>query len=451
VDEINPYKPSSTLINIHQPPSTQFYTMKILILGSGGREHTFAWKIAQSKRCSQLFIAPGNAGTSSCGQNVALDPLDFAAVGQFVLQSAIDMVLVGPEEPLVRGIWDYFQENEKLKDIPVIGPSKAGAVLEGSKAWSKKFMERHHIPTAAYREFTTADIEEGVAYLSQQSLPIVLKADGLAAGKGVVICQSHSEAINEFRAMLDGKFGPAGERVVVEAFLDGIEFSVFVLTDGKTYKILPEAKDYKRIGEGDTGPNTGGMGAVSPVPFVDQIMWEKVEQRIIAPTVTGLRKEKIIYKGFIFFGLIKVAGEPFVIEYNCRMGDPETEVVVPRLKNDLVQLLENCAKGTLGRVRIRTDKKTATTIFLVSGGYPDHYEKGKTITGLDQVKDGFAFHAGTAFQGEKVLTHGGRVIAMTSLAKEMSAALRKSRRNAKQVQFEGKYYRRDIGKDLEGM
>lgn len=425
--------------------------MKILILGSGGREHTFAWKIAQSKRCSQLFIAPGNAGTASCGQNVALDPLDFAAVGQFVLESAIDMVLVGPEEPLVRGIWDYFQEHEKLKDIPVIGPSKAGAVLEGSKAWSKKFMERHHIPTAAYREFTAADIEEGVAYLSQQPLPIVLKADGLAAGKGVVICQSHSEAINEFRAMLDGKFGPAGERVVVEAFLDGIEFSVFVLTDGKTYKILPEAKDYKRIGEGDTGPNTGGMGAVSPVPFVDQVMWEKVEQRIIAPTVKGLRKEKIIYKGFIFFGLIKVAGEPFVIEYNCRMGDPETEVVVPRLKNDLVQLLENCAKGTLGRVRIRTDKKTATTIFLVSGGYPDHYEKGKTITGLDQVKDGFAFHAGTAFQGEKVLTHGGRVIAMTSLAKEMSGALRKSRRNAKQVQFEGKYYRRDIGKDLEGM
>jgi len=425
--------------------------MKILILGSGGREHTFAWKIAQSKRCSKLFIAPGNAGTAAHGQNVALDPLDFAAVGQFVLLSSIDMVLVGPEEPLVRGIWDYFQEHESLKHIPVIGPSKAGAVLEGSKAWSKKFMERHRIPTAAYREFTADDIEEGVRYLAQHPLPIVLKADGLAAGKGVVICQSHAEAENEFRAMLDGKFGAAGDRVVVEAFLDGIEFSVFVLTDGKNYKILPEAKDYKRIGEGDTGPNTGGMGAVSPVPFVDEAMWEMVEQRIIAPTVKGLRKEKIVYKGFIFFGLIKVAGEPFVIEYNCRMGDPETEVVLPRLKNDLVQLLDNCAKGTLGRIRIRTDKKTATTIFLVSGGYPDHYEKGKTITGLEQVKGGFAFHAGTRFQDEKVLSNGGRVLAMTSLAKDLSSALRKSKRNAKAVQFQGKYYRRDIGKDLEGL
>jgi len=425
--------------------------MNILILGSGGREHTFAWKIAQSKRCSQLFIAPGNAGTAAHGQNVALDPLDFVAVGHFVLQAAIDMVLVGPEEPLVKGIWDYFQEHESLKHIPVIGPSKAGAVLEGSKAWSKKFMERHQIPTAAYREFTAADIEEGVRYLAQHPLPIVLKADGLAAGKGVVICQNHAEAENEFRAMLEGKFGAAGERVVVEAFLDGIEFSVFVLTDGKNYKILPEAKDYKRIGEGDTGPNTGGMGAVSPVHFVDEAMWEKVEQRIIAPTVKGLRKEKIVYKGFIFFGLIKVDGEPFVIEYNCRMGDPETEVVLPRLKNDLVQLLENCAKGTLGRVRIRTDKKTATTIFLVSGGYPDHYEKDKIITGLELVKGGFAFHAGTRFQDEKVLSNGGRVLAMTSLAKDLSGALRKSKRNAKAVQFQGKYYRRDIGKDLEGL
>ena len=425
--------------------------MNILLLGSGGREHTFAWKLAQSKRCSQLFIAPGNAGTAACGQNVALDPLDFEAVGQFVLQSAIDMVLVGPEEPLVRGIWDYFQEYEKLKLIPVIGPSKAGAVLEGSKAWSKKFMERHKIPTAAYREFTAVDVEKGVQYLAQHPLPIVLKADGLAAGKGVVICQDHAEAETEFRAMLDGKFGEAGDRVVVEAFLDGIEFSVFVLTDGKTYKILPEAKDYKRIGEGDTGPNTGGMGAVSPVPFVDEAMWEKVEQRIIAPTVKGLRKEKIVYKGFIFFGLIKVDGEPFVIEYNCRMGDPETEVVLPRLKNDLVQLLENCAKGTLGRVRIRSDKKTATTIFLVSGGYPDQYAKGKMITGLEQVKDGFAFHAGTRLEAGKVSTNGGRVIALTSLGKDITSALRKSRRNAKVVHFDGKYYRRDIGKDLEGM
>ncbi len=425
--------------------------MNILLLGSGGREHTFAWKMAQSKRCSKLFIAPGNAGTATCGQNVALNPLDFAQVGQFVLTSAIDMVVVGPEEPLVRGIWDYFQEQESLKHIPVIGPSKAGAMLEGSKAWSKKFMERHHIPTAAYREFTASELESALQYVAQQPLPIVLKADGLAAGKGVVICQNHEEAARELREMLHGKFGAASERVVVEAFLDGIEFSVFVLTDGKTYKILPEAKDYKRIGERDSGPNTGGMGAVSPVPFVDAAMWEKVEQRIIAPTIKGLRKEKIIYKGFIFFGLIRVGAEPYVIEYNCRMGDPETEVVLPRLKNDLVQLFENCAKGTLGRVRIRTDKRFATTVFLVSGGYPEHYEKGKEITGLEQVKNGIAFHAGTQMQHEKVLTNGGRVIALTSLAKDLSAALRKSRRNAKVIQYEGKYYRRDIGKDLEEM
>ena len=425
--------------------------MIILLLGSGGREHTFAWKMAQSKRCSRLFIAPGNAGTATCGENVALDPLDFDAVGQFVLQNGVEMVVVGPEEPLVRGIWDYFQETEALKNVPVIGPSKAGAVLEGSKAWSKKFMERHKIPTAAYREFTAEGLEEGVLYLKQQPLPIVLKADGLAAGKGVVICQSHQEAEQEFRAMLDGKFGAAGDRVVIEAFLSGIEFSVFVLTDGKTYKILPEAKDYKRIGERDTGPNTGGMGAVSPVPFVDETMWQKVEERIIAPTVKGLRKEKIVYKGFIFFGLIEVQGEPFVIEYNCRMGDPETEVVLPRLKNDLVQLFENCAKGTLGRVRIRADKKFATTIFLVSGGYPDHYEKGKIMAGLDQVKGSLSFHAGTRVQGNEVVTNGGRVLALTSLAKDMAGALRKSRRNAKVVQFEGKYYRRDIGKDLENM
>ncbi len=425
--------------------------MIILLLGSGGREHTFAWKMAQSKRCSRLFIAPGNAGTSTCGENVQIDPLDFNAVGRFVLENKVEMVVVGPEEPLVRGIWDYFQENEALKNIPVIGPSKAGAVLEGSKAWSKKFMQRHKIPTAAYREFTAAELESGVEYLRQHPLPIVLKADGLAAGKGVVICEKHKVAEQEFRDMLDGKFGAAGERVVVEEFLTGIEFSVFVLTDGKTYKILPEAKDYKRIGEKDTGPNTGGMGAVSPVPFVDDTMWQKVEERIIAPTVKGLRKEKIVYKGFIFFGLINVGGEPYVIEYNCRMGDPETEVVLPRLKNDLVQLFENCAKGTLGRVRIRADKKIATTIFLVSGGYPDHYEKGKVMSGLDQVKGSFAFHAGTRRQSDEVLTHGGRVLALTSLGKDLKSALRKSRRNAKVVQFDGKYYRRDIGKDLEAL
>ena len=381
---------------------------------------------------------------------MSLNPLDFEAVGKFCLDNQISMLVVGPEEPLVRGIWDYFQENEKLRDIPVIGPSKAGAVLEGSKAWSKQFMQRYKIPTAAYREFTGENVEEGLQYLQKHPLPIVLKADGLAAGKGVVICQSHAEAEREFRDMLGGKFGSAGHRVVVEEFLTGIEFSVFVLTDGKNYKILPEAKDYKRIGEGDTGPNTGGMGAVSPVPFVDELMWQKVEERIIRPTVKGLRKESITYKGFIFLGLIKVEGEPFVIEYNCRMGDPETEVVLPRLKNDLVTLFDNCAKGTLGRVKIRADKRTATAIFLVSGGYPGDYHKGKVITGLDKIKGSMAFHAGTATPASpgECVTSGGRVIAITSLGKDIPSAILKSKRNAKVVQYEGKYFRRDIGKDL---
>lgn len=425
--------------------------MKILLLGSGGREHAFAWKLTQSKRCSKLFIAPGNAGTHQLGQNVPISPLDFPAVEKFVLENQIEMVVVGPEEPLVRGIWDYFQDRPQLKNIPVIGPSKAGATLEGSKAWSKKFMLRHKIPTAAYQEFTAENLAEGLDYLKNHSLPIVLKADGLAAGKGVVICESHAEAQEEMKEMLGGKFGESSARVVVEAFLTGIEFSVFVLTDGKTYKILPEAKDYKRIGEGDTGPNTGGMGAVSPVPFVDDEMWEKVETRVIKPTVEGLKKEKIPYKGFIFFGFINVGGDPFVIEYNCRMGDPETEAVLPRLKNDLVTLFENCAKGTLGRVKIRTDKRTATTIVLVSGGYPGDYAKGKIITGLELVKDGIAFHAGTNLlsQGE-CATAGGRVLALTALGKDIPSALRKSNRNAKVIQFEGKNYRRDIGKDLIG-
>jgi phosphoribosylamine--glycine ligase len=423
----------------------------ILLLGAGGREHAFAWKLARSPRCAQLFIGPGNAGTSTCGQNVALNPLDFPAVETFVLANNIDMVVVGPEEPLVRGIWDYFQEREHLKSIPVIGPSKAGAMLEGSKAWSKKFMERHHIPTAAYREFTVETQEEGLEYLRQHDLPIVLKADGLAAGKGVVICQSHDEALEEFREMLGGKFGASSQRVVVEAFLTGIEFSVFVLTDGKNYKILPEAKDYKRIGEGDTGLNTGGMGAISPVPFVDEIMWHKVETQVIQPTIEGLRQEKIPYNGFVFIGLIQVNNEPFVIEYNCRMGDPETEVVLPRLKNDLVTLLDNCARGTLGRVNIRSDQRTAATIFLVSGGYPGDYEKGKVISGLDEVKGSMAFHAGTSTNTNgDVVTAGGRVIAVTSYGKDMSAALQKSRRNAGVIKFEGKNFRRDIGADLEG-
>lgn len=422
--------------------------MHILLLGSGGREHAIAWKLAKSKKCTALYIAPGNAGTATCGQNVALDPLNFEAVGRFVLENAVEMVVVGPEEPLVRGIWDYFQEQEALRHIPVIGPSKAGAVLEGSKAWAKQFMMRHKIPTAAYREFTAPQLDDALAYLRAHSLPVVLKADGLAAGKGVVICQSHAEAEAEIREMLGGKFGSAGDRVVVEQFLSGIEFSVFVLTDGKTYKILPEAKDYKRIGEKDSGPNTGGMGAVSPVPFADEAMWEKVETRIIQPTVKGLRKEKIPYKGFIFFGLIVVNNEPYVIEYNCRMGDPETEVVMPRLKNDLVTLFTHCAKGSLGRVKIKADARAATTVFLVSGGYPGAYEKGKLISGLDQIKGGLAFHAGTMEKNGAVYTNGGRVLALTAYGKDLPSALRKSNRNARVVQFDGKYYRKDIGKDI---
>jgi phosphoribosylamine--glycine ligase len=422
--------------------------MNILLLGSGGREHAIAQKLAQSKHCSQLWIAPGNGGTNKVGKNIAINPLDFEAIGQFALQNKVEMVVVGPEEPLVRGIWDFFKEHPQLQSIPVIGPSKAGAVLEGSKAWAKQFMGRHQIPTAAYREFTGEQQAEGLAYLEQHDLPIVLKADGLAAGKGVVICTKHKDAKTEFKEMLGGKFGTAGHRVVVEQFLTGIEFSVFVLTDGKNYKILPEAKDYKRIGEKDKGPNTGGMGAISPVPFVDEKMWEKVEKRIIEPTVKGLKKEKIPYVGFIFFGLISVQGEPFVIEYNCRMGDPETEVVIPRLKNDLVTLFKKCAKGKLGSARIKTDKRAATAVFLVSGGYPASYEKGKVILGLDEVKGSQVFHAGTRQEGDTIVTDGGRVIAVSSFGKDLKSALRKSNRNAKKIQFEGKYYRRDIGKDV---
>jgi phosphoribosylamine--glycine ligase len=421
----------------------------ILLLGSGGREHAFAWKLARSPRCGQLFIASGNAGTAACGKNIAINPLDFPAVGQFAAENNIDLLVVGPEEPLVRGLWDYFQADERLKNIPFVGPSQAGARMEGSKSWSKKFMQRHKIPTAAYREFNSSSLEEGLQYLKNHPLPIVLKADGLAAGKGVVICQNHKEAAQEFRDMLGGKFGASSELVVVEAFLSGIEFSVFVLTDGKNYKILPEAKDYKRIGEKDTGPNTGGMGAISPVPFVDETMWQKVEERIVKPTIQGLKKEKIPYRGFVFIGLIKVDNEPYVIEYNCRMGDPETEAVLPRLKNDLVTLLDNCARGTLGRVKIKTDPRTAATIVLVSGGYPGDYQKGKVIQGLDKTSGSLIFHAGTAVnEKSEVVSSGGRVIAVTSLGKDIPSALRKSKRNAKLIAFDGKYFRRDIGKDL---
>jgi phosphoribosylamine---glycine ligase len=423
-------------------------THKILLLGSGGREHAFALQLSKSKRCTQLFIAPGNAGTAHCGENVPINPLDFQAIRSFVLQHQITMVVVGPEEPLVLGIWDFFQADPDLSKVLLIGPSRAGAVLEGSKAWAKQFMGRYHIPTAAYREFSTAKLQEGLDYLSKHALPIVLKADGLAAGKGVVICQSIKEAQQEMKEMLSGKFGDASAKVVVEAFLSGIEFSVFVLTDGKNYKILPEAKDYKRIGEGDKGPNTGGMGAVSPVPFADALMWQKVEDRIIVPTIKGLRKEKIPYVGFVFFGLIVVEGNPYVIEYNCRMGDPETEVVLPRLKNDFVQLLHACATGKLKQIVIKQDKKTATTVMLVSKGYPGAYEKGKLIEGLDTTKGSIILHAGTKMSEGSVLTNGGRVVAVTSFGKDIPSALRKSYSNARKIKFEGRYFRRDIGKDL---
>lgn len=421
---------------------------KILLLGSGGREHAFALKLGKSKKCQALFIAPGNAGTAACGENVPINPLDFDAVAQFVRENAITMVVVGPEEPLVRGIQDYFQASPDLKDILLIGPSMAGAMLEGSKAWAKAFMGRHGIPTAAYREFTRATLAEALAYLDSHALPVVLKADGLAAGKGVVICDKKEAAKKEVKAMLSGKFGEASETVVMESFLSGIEFSVFALTDGKNYQILPEAKDYKRIKDGDKGPNTGGMGAVSPVPFVDAAMWEKVEQQIIIPTINGLRKEKITYHGFVFFGLIVVDGDPFVIEYNCRMGDPETEVVFPRLKNDLVDLLQACAKGRLKNVKIRTEPKVATTIMLVSGGYPGDYEKGKKIEGITDTRNCLVLHAGTKSNGADIVTNGGRVIAVTALGKTIPDALKKAYRNVRKIKFDGRFYRKDIGKDL---
>jgi phosphoribosylamine--glycine ligase len=422
--------------------------MNILLLGSGGREHALAWKLTRSKRCSRLYIAPGNAGTAAHGENVALDPLDFAAVGRFVLEKGVDMVVVGPEEPLVRGIADYFRQEAPLRDVALIGPSGAGAQLEGSKAWAKQFMHRHGVPTAAYREFGTDELEAGIDYLRKHPLPIVLKADGLAAGKGVVICQTYLEADAELRAMLGGKFGEAGQRVVVEQFLDGVEFSVFVLTDGESYRLLPEAKDYKRAGENDTGPNTGGMGAVSPVPFFDAELLQKVEHRIIHPTVVGLRREKIPYTGFIFFGLIVVNGEPYVIEYNCRLGDPETEVVLPRLRNDLVALLDSCARGGLAQTRIAVSERAAATVMLVSGGYPGAYEKGKPIRGLAKAGE-LAFHAGTRAAADgKVVTSGGRVIALTGRGASLQTALRRAYRAAAAIDFEGKTWRRDIGKDM---
>ena len=423
--------------------------MNILLLGSGGRESAFAWKIAQSPKCSQLFIAPGNAGTSQYGITVNIKTTDFEGVKQLVLEKGIDLVLVGPEEPLVKGIHDFFLADELLKNIPVIGPQAEGAQLEGSKDFSKQFMERHKIPTAAYKTFTKETLQAGLEYLSTSALPVVLKADGLAAGKGVLICTSVEEAQQELTEMLTAdKFGEAGSRVVIEHFLQGIELSVFVMTDGTHYKILPEAKDYKRIGEGDTGLNTGGMGSVSPVPFADAAFLQKVEERVIIPTINGLKKENIPYKGFIFIGLMNSEGEPWVVEYNCRMGDPETESVMPRIESDFVDLLEGVAHGNLHEKELVLSNKTAATVFMVAGGYPGDYLKHKTITGIENVRGSHVFHAGTYLDGETVKTSGGRVLAITSLQDDMFTALQQATADAARIYFDGMNFRKDIGFDL---
>jgi len=423
--------------------------MTILLLGSGGREHALAWKMLQSPKCEKLYVAPGNAGTAGIAENVAMYATDFPAIRQFVVDKKVDMVVVGPEDPLVEGIVDFFLADEALRHVPVIGPSKEGAQLEGSKEYAKKFLVRHNIPTAAYESFTAETVEEGCRFLETLSPPYVLKADGLAAGKGVLILQGLEEAKDELRQMLVGaKFGSASSKVVIEEFLDGIELSCFVLTDGKNYQILPTAKDYKRIGEGDTGLNTGGMGAVSPVPFATPEFLEKIETRIVKPTVDGLAKDNIPYKGFIFIGLINVKGDPKVIEYNVRMGDPETEVVMPRLKTDLVDIFEAISASKLDRVSLDIDTRSATTVMVVSGGYPEAYEKGKVISGLEEVEGSIVFHAGTTLLDGKAVTSGGRVLAVTSYGDNYQEAIKKSYQNIAKLHFDTMYYRKDIGFDL---
>jgi phosphoribosylamine--glycine ligase len=423
--------------------------MNILILGSGGREHTLAWKIAQSNKLTKLFVAPGNAGTKVIAENVDISVNDFDAIKALVTGENIDLVLVGPEDPLVNGIHDFFLNDSDLKDVSVIGPEKLAATLEGSKEFAKEFMMRHQIPTAAYQSFTSENLEEGYTFLESLKPPYVLKADGLAAGKGVLILNDLNEAKNELKSMLlDAKFGDASTTVVIEEFLDGIELSCFVLTDGKNYKVLPMAKDYKRIGEGDTGLNTGGMGAISPVPFADKAFIQKIEERIVKPTVEGLKKDNYPYKGFIFIGLIKVGNDPKVIEYNVRMGDPETEVVIPRIKNDFVEVLEATANQKLDEVELQIDERAAVTLMAVSGGYPEAYEKGKQIIGLEKVKESMVFHAGTKTNNNRIETNGGRVLAVTSYGADFNEALKTSFKSMKEINFEGMYYRKDIGFDL---
>lgn len=423
--------------------------MNILLLGSGGREHAFAWKMVQSPLCDTLFMAPGNAGTAEIATNVAIAVTDFEAIKALVIKENIEMVVVGPEDPLVKGIYDFFLNDAALSHIPVIGPSKIGATLEGSKEFAKEFLVKHNIPTAAYDSFTAETVEQGFAFLETLAPPYVLKADGLAAGKGVLIIQDLAEAQSELRNMLVGqKFGAASSKVVIEEFLDGIELSCFVLTDGKSYKILPTAKDYKRIGEGDTGLNTGGMGAVSPVPYVDAVLMEKIETRIVKPTIAGLQKDGIPYKGFVFIGLINVKNEPLVIEYNVRMGDPETEVVVPRLQSDLVELFLAVANEKLDEFELKIDPRSATTVMMVSGGYPEDFEKGKVISGLDKVENSIVFHAGTKFDNGNVVTNGGRVMAITSYGDSFQEALAQSYKNVEKINWENVYFRKDIGFDL---